>query len=81
MERLATCCLLTMLAGGATPEVEMPDRNRRPTGNGPRTGSDRVGGLHQAGSTGAEHASITDFKPPDLAGKLRDVDVTVGGPS
>jgi catechol 2,3-dioxygenase-like lactoylglutathione lyase family enzyme len=26
-----------------------------------------------------EHASITDFKPPDLAGKLRDVDVTVGG--
>ena len=28
-----------------------------------------------------EHASITDFKPPALAGKLRDVDVTVGGPS
>jgi hypothetical protein len=28
-----------------------------------------------------EHASITDFKPPGLAGKLRDVDVTVGGPS
>jgi len=28
-----------------------------------------------------EHASITDFKPPDLAGKRRDVDVTVGGPS
>jgi site-specific DNA-cytosine methylase len=28
-----------------------------------------------------EHASITDFEPPDLAGKLRDVDVMVGGPS
>jgi len=25
-----------------------------------------------------ERASIIDFKPPDLAGKLRDVDVTVG---
>jgi len=29
----------------------------------------------------AEHASITDFEPADLAGKLRDVDVIVGGPS
>lgn len=28
-----------------------------------------------------EHASITDFEPSDLAGKLHDVDVIVGGPS
>lgn len=28
-----------------------------------------------------EHASITDFEPADLAGKLKDVDVIVGGPS
>lgn len=28
-----------------------------------------------------EHASITDFEPWDLAGKLRDVAVIVGGPS
>lgn len=28
-----------------------------------------------------EHASITDFEPSDLAGKLKDVDVIVGGPS
>lgn len=27
------------------------------------------------------HASITDFEPADLAGKLKDVDVIVGGPS
>lgn len=27
------------------------------------------------------HASITDFEPSDLAGKLKDVDVIVGGPS
>ena len=29
----------------------------------------------------AEHASITDFEPADLAGKLDDVDVILGGPS
>jgi DNA (cytosine-5)-methyltransferase 1 len=29
----------------------------------------------------AEHASITDFEPADLAGKLKDIDVIVGGPS
>jgi DNA (cytosine-5)-methyltransferase 1 len=28
-----------------------------------------------------EHASITDFEPSDLAGKLADVDVILGGPS
>lgn len=28
-----------------------------------------------------EHASIADFDPKDLAGKLRDADVIVGGPS
>lgn len=28
-----------------------------------------------------EHASITDFEPSDLAGKLTDVDVILGGPS
>jgi len=28
-----------------------------------------------------EHASITDFEPSDLAGKLQDVDVILGGPS
>ncbi|MHB1846729.1 MAG: DNA (cytosine-5-)-methyltransferase [Deltaproteobacteria bacterium] len=28
-----------------------------------------------------EHASITDFEPADLAGKLDDVDVILGGPS
>jgi DNA (cytosine-5)-methyltransferase 1 len=28
-----------------------------------------------------EHASITDFQPADLAGKLDDVDVILGGPS
>jgi len=28
-----------------------------------------------------EHASITDFDPVDLAGKLADVDVILGGPS
>jgi DNA (cytosine-5)-methyltransferase 1 len=28
-----------------------------------------------------EHASITDFEPGDLAGKLADVDVILGGPS
>jgi DNA (cytosine-5)-methyltransferase 1 len=28
-----------------------------------------------------EHASITDFEPADLAGKLEDVDVILGGPS
>jgi DNA (cytosine-5)-methyltransferase 1 len=28
-----------------------------------------------------EHASITDFDPADLAGKMQDVDVVLGGPS
>jgi DNA (cytosine-5)-methyltransferase 1 len=28
-----------------------------------------------------EHASITDFEPEDIAGKMKDVDVIVGGPS
>jgi DNA (cytosine-5)-methyltransferase 1 len=28
-----------------------------------------------------EHASITDFDPADLAGKMEDVDVILGGPS
>lgn len=32
-------------------------------------------------SLAAEHASITDFDPPDLAGKLREADVILGGPS